>query len=65
ARHKVKPGVTGWAQVNGYRGETDSLDKMQSRVNYDLDYLRNWTLRLDLHIILKTVLVVLRDQAAY
>ncbi|WP_300320255.1 undecaprenyl-phosphate glucose phosphotransferase [Accumulibacter sp.] len=64
-RHKVKPGVTGWAQVNGYRGETDSLDKMQSRVNYDLDYLRNWTLRLDLHIILKTVLVVLRDQAAY
>ena len=64
-RHKVKPGITGWAQVNGYRGETDTLDKMQSRINYDLDYLRNWTLKLDLQIILRTVLVVFKDQAAY
>ncbi len=64
-RHKVKPGITGWAQVNGYRGETDTLDKMQARIDYDLDYLRNWTLKLDLHIILKTVLVVFKDQAAY
>jgi putative colanic acid biosysnthesis UDP-glucose lipid carrier transferase len=64
-RHKVKPGITGWAQVNGYRGETRTLDKMQARIDHDLDYLRNWSLRLDLHIILKTVLIVLKDRAAY
>lgn len=64
-RHKVKPGITGWAQVNGARGETDTLDKMQARVDYDLDYLRNWSLLLDLKIIMRTVLVVFRDQAAY
>jgi len=65
-RHKVKPGITGWAQVNGYRGETETLDKMQARVDYDLDYLRNWSLRLDLKIILKTILVVIHgDGAAY
>ncbi len=64
-RHKVKPGITGWAQVNGYRGETRTLDKMQARIDHDLDYLRNWSLRLDLHIIFKTILVVFKDQAAY
>lgn len=64
-RHKVKPGITGWAQVNGYRGETRTLDKMQARIDHDLDYLRNWSLRLDLHIILKTVMVVFKDRAAY
>lgn len=64
-RHKVKPGITGWAQVNGYRGETETLDKMQGRIDYDLDYLRNWSLVLDLQIIVKTVLVVFKDQAAY
>ncbi len=64
-RHKVKPGITGWAQVNGYRGETETLDKMQGRIDYDLDYLRNWSLRLDIHIILKTVRLVLKDQQAY
>jgi len=64
-RHKVKPGITGWAQVNGYRGETDTLDKMQGRIDYDLDYLRNWSLRLDLHIILRTVRLVAKDQQAY
>ena len=64
-RHKVKPGITGWAQVNGFRGETETLDKMQARIDYDLDYLRNWSLRLDIHIILKTVLVIFKDQAAY
>jgi putative colanic acid biosynthesis UDP-glucose lipid carrier transferase len=64
-RHKVKPGITGWAQVNGYRGETSTLDKMQDRIDFDLDYLRNWSLRLDIHIILKTVRLVLRDQKAY
>jgi putative colanic acid biosynthesis UDP-glucose lipid carrier transferase len=64
-RHKVKPGITGWAQVNGFRGETDTLDKMQGRIDYDLDYLRHWSLKLDLQIILKTVRVVLQDKAAY
>lgn len=64
-RHKVKPGITGWAQVNGYRGETETVDKMQKRIEYDLDYLRNWSLSLDLWIIFKTVLVVLRDRHAY
>lgn len=64
-RHKVKPGVTGWAQVNGYRGETDTLEKMKRRVEYDLDYLRNWSPRLDLYIVAKTVWVVLRGNAAY
>ena len=64
-RHKVKPGITGWAQVNGFRGETDTLEKMQRRIDYDLDYLRHWSLRLDLIIILKTVRLVFRDQSAF
>jgi len=64
-RHKVRPGITGWAQVNGYRGETVTLDKMKGRIDYDLDYLRNWSLQLDLQIIIKTVRLVLKDQEAY
>jgi putative colanic acid biosynthesis UDP-glucose lipid carrier transferase len=63
-RHKVRPGITGWAQVNGFRGETETVEKMRSRVEYDLDYLRNWSLRLDLYIIMKTVFIVLRGQSA-
>ena len=61
-RHKVKPGITGWAQVNGYRGETDVLEKMKARIDHDLEYLRNWSLRLDLYIIAKTVWVVLKEK---
>ncbi len=64
-RHKVKPGITGWAQVNGLRGETETLDKMRARVQYDIDYMRNWSLVFDLMIIVKTVAVVWRDQNAY
>lgn len=64
-RHKVKPGITGWAQVNGWRGETDSLEKMKGRIDYDLAYLRNWSLRLDLYIIAKTIAVVFKDKHAY
>jgi putative colanic acid biosynthesis UDP-glucose lipid carrier transferase len=64
-RHKVKPGITGWAQVNGLRGETSTLDKMQARVRYDLDYLRSWSLSLDLWIIIKTIKVVLTQQNAH
>lgn len=64
-RHKVKPGITGLAQVNGMRGETSTLDKMQWRVEYDLAYLRNWSLMLDLKIVLKTVVVVLGGRNAH
>lgn len=65
SRHKVKPGITGWAQVNGLRGETKTLDKMKTRIDFDLDYLRNWSLQLDLHIILKTILIVFFDKNAH
>ncbi len=64
-RHKVKPGITGWAQVNGLRGETETLEKMQARIEYDLEYLRNWSLWLDLWIILRTIKVVLTHDNAY
>ena len=65
-RHKVKPGITGLAQVNGLRGETDTVEKMKARIDFDLAYLRNWSLLLDLQIILKTVVVVLgKDKNAY
>lgn len=55
-RHKVRPGITGWAQVNGWRGETDTLDKMEKRIEYDLEYIREWSLFLDLKIIFMTIL---------
>jgi putative colanic acid biosynthesis UDP-glucose lipid carrier transferase len=64
-RHKVKPGITGWAQVSGYRGETDTLEKMEKRIEFDLEYLRNWSLGFDLWIIFKTVAVVFKDKNAY
>jgi Undecaprenyl-phosphate glucose phosphotransferase len=64
-RHKVRPGVTGWAQVNGLRGETETLDKMKARIDHDLDYLRNWSLRLDLYIIARTLFVVLKGHNAH
>ena len=64
-RHKVKPGITGWAQVNGYRGETDTVEKMQKRIEYDLDYLRNWSLGLDIIIILNTVITVFKTEDTY
>ncbi len=64
-RHKVKPGITGWAQVNGQRGETDTVEKMRTRVEYDLEYLRNWSLGLDLKIIVQTIKLVFFDRHAY
>ncbi len=64
-RHKVKPGMTGLAQVHGYRGETDNVDKMKGRVELDLEYLRHWSLRLDLAVILKTFVVVITGRNAY
>jgi putative colanic acid biosysnthesis UDP-glucose lipid carrier transferase len=64
-RHKVKPGLTGWAQVHGLRGETSELQRMEERIRYDLDYIRHWSPWLDIRIVLQTVLIVLRDQNAY
>ena len=64
-RHKVRPGITGWAQINGHRGETGTLDKMKARVECDLDYLRNWSLGLDLHIMARTVRLMAGDRNAY
>jgi putative colanic acid biosynthesis UDP-glucose lipid carrier transferase len=64
-RHKVKPGITGWAQVNGCRGETEIIDKMEKRIEYDIEYLRNWSLSLDFWIIIKTALIIVKDRNAY
>jgi putative colanic acid biosysnthesis UDP-glucose lipid carrier transferase len=64
-RHKVRPGMTGWAQVHGFRGETQELSQMEDRVKYDLEYLRNWSPSLDLKILLMTALVVFTDRKAY
>ena len=63
-RHKVKPGITGWAQVNGYRGG-DDIVSMTKRIELDLDYLRHWSLGLDLLIILRTATLVWNDRHAY
>ena len=61
-RHKVRPGMTGYAQVHGFRGETETLEKMSERVRYDLEYLRKWSPWLDIKILFQTFLVVLQDQ---
>jgi Undecaprenyl-phosphate glucose phosphotransferase len=65
ARHHVKPGITGWAQVNGWRGETDTLEKMERRIEHDIYYIRHWSLLLDLRILLKTLMVVWGQRNAY
>ena len=64
-RHMVKPGITGWAQVNGWRGETAELDKMEQRVQHDLEYIRNWNLLLDLKIIFLTIFGAKKNRNAY
>lgn len=64
-RYRIKPGITGWAQIKGFRGETEFLEKMQGRVDCDLYYLRNWSYELDLQIILGTILKGFRDRDAY
>ncbi|SFG94996.1 undecaprenyl-phosphate glucose phosphotransferase, partial [Methylobacterium gossipiicola] len=65
ARHKVKPGITGWAQVNGWRGETDTSDKIQRRVEHDLHYIENWSVLFDIRIMLATPLSLIRTTNAY
>ncbi len=65
ARHKVKPGITGWAQINGWRGETDTLEKIEQRVKHDLDYIDRWSMGLDLYILAKTPFALLKSENAY
>lgn len=65
ARHKVKPGITGWAQVNGWRGETDTTEKIEKRVAHDLYYIENWSLLFDLYILIKTPVSLVKCDNAY
>jgi Undecaprenyl-phosphate glucose phosphotransferase len=65
ARHKVRPGLTGWAQIHGFRGELDSTEKLQKRVDLDIDYIDRWSIWLDLKIIFMTALITFRDPHAY
>jgi Undecaprenyl-phosphate glucose phosphotransferase len=65
ARHRVKPGVTGWAQINGWRGETDTQEKIQKRVEYDLYYIENWSVLFDLYIVAMTPFALLKTEHAY
>ena len=65
ARHRVKPGITGWAQVNGWRGETDTREKIEQRVKHDLEYIDRWSLAFDLYIIAKTPFSLLKSENAY
>lgn len=64
-RHKVKPGITGWAQINGYRGETDTLEKMEKRIEYDLFYIDNWSIWFDIKIVILTVFKGFFSKNAY
>ena len=65
ARHRVKPGITGWAQINGWRGETDTRDKLAQRVKHDLEYIDRWSLAFDVYIIAKTPFALLKGENAY
>jgi lipopolysaccharide/colanic/teichoic acid biosynthesis glycosyltransferase len=66
ARHRVKPGITGWAQINGWRGEIDNEEKIQKRVEFDLYYIENWSVLFDLVILLKTpVSLLTKNENAY
>jgi lipopolysaccharide/colanic/teichoic acid biosynthesis glycosyltransferase len=65
ARHKVRPGITGWAQINGWRGETDTREKIEQRVKYDLEYIDRWSLAFDLYILIKTPFALIKNDNAY
>jgi len=65
ARHRVKPGITGWAQINGWRGETDTHEKIHQRVEHDLYYIENWSLLLDLYILARTPFALVKTENAY
>jgi lipopolysaccharide/colanic/teichoic acid biosynthesis glycosyltransferase len=65
ARHRVKPGITGWAQINGWRGELTSHDKIKKRVEHDLHYIENWSLLFDFYILAKTPFALVKSENAY
>ena len=65
ARHRVKPGITGWAQISGWRGETDTHDKIRKRIDHDLYYIENWSVFFDLYILFKTPFALLSTDNAY
>jgi len=65
ARHRVKPGVTGWAQINGWRGETDTKEKLKGRIDHDLYYIENWSVALDLYIVALTPIALITGKNAY
>ena len=65
SRHQMRPGITGWAQVNGSRGETAELSDMEERIRYDLEYIRNWSIFLDIQIILMTFRTVINTKDTY
>jgi len=64
-RHRVKPGITGWAQVNGFRGPTDTIEKIEGRIKYDIYYAENWSFGFDMQIMLMSVIVCLTARNAY
>jgi putative colanic acid biosynthesis UDP-glucose lipid carrier transferase len=64
-RHSVRPGITGWAQIHGFRGETNTIDKMRRRIEHDIYYLQHWSLALDIHIILRTIGLIFKDAHAW
>jgi lipopolysaccharide/colanic/teichoic acid biosynthesis glycosyltransferase len=64
-RHNVKPGITGWSQINGYRGETETLEKMEKRVEFDIYYIDHWSIFFDLYIIIKTLFSIKSYNNAY
>ena len=65
ARHRVKPGITGWAQINGWRGDTDTQEKIQRRIEHDLYYIENWSLMFDIYIVLRTPFALIKAENAY
>ncbi|MDB4512045.1 sugar transferase, partial [Arenicella sp.] len=65
ARHKIRPGITGWAQVNGSRGETAQISDMERRIQYDLEYIRNWSILLDIRILLMTLKTISNFRDTY
>jgi Undecaprenyl-phosphate glucose phosphotransferase len=65
ARHRVKPGITGWAQINGYRGETDTLEKIEKRVEFDLDYIERWSVWFDIYILARTIPALVFNRDVY
>ena len=65
ARHRMKPGITGWAQIHGWRGEINSQEKIQQRVEHDLYYIENWSILLDIYILAQTPFALARTENAY